>query len=187
MLRISMSSAFALAVLAAPMVASAAGPEDSAFDAFAQVCMDSGADYPTAVKVADANGWGDTELNATLPAGVSNTDKAARAKMLDKTNLSLFLTRGVGKNGLMMSTCTVNSDHGSLGDVPGRVQAWFGVAPLHADGESATFHVGGGKGAWHTVADGDIEASVGAPGGLSLVNVKIEDGVLILDYIKVTK
>ncbi len=187
MLRISLSSALALAVLAAPMAAFAAGPEDEAFDAFQQVCMNTAADYSDAVKTADANAWTDTQLTAALPAGVSNTDKSARAKILDKTNLSLFLTRGVGKGGFVMTTCTINSDHGALGDLPARVQSSLGVAPLRSDDQSATFHVTGGKGAWRNVPDDAIEAAVGAPGGLNMINVKIEGGVVILDYIKATK
>jgi hypothetical protein len=188
MLRISVSSALALAVLAAPLAAFAAGPEDSAFDAFKQLCIDTGADYSAAVKVAGDNGWTDSAVGVSVPQKVTNTDKAARAKSLPDTGLLLSLTRGVATGGLIMTTCTVNSDHGSFGDLSARVQKVFGVAPLSTTDDSATFHVTGGAGAWKNVPDNAaMGAAVGGPGGLNLINVKLEDGVVILDYIKVTK
>ncbi|MFI4975899.1 MAG: hypothetical protein ACHP84_15265 [Caulobacterales bacterium] len=180
----------ALAPLALPSLASAAAqPEDKAFDAFQQVCVAPVGEFADVVKAADGGGWTSAQVLAETPPGVSNTDKAARGKNVDGTDLRLFATRGIAhpKGGdVVMSTCTVNSNIGNLGDLPTRAQTMLGVAPVSTTATSATFHVAGGQGAWRSVADNGVDAAI-AGGGLDVITVKTEGTSVILDYIKITK
>ncbi len=181
--------AVAAAVLAFPLSAFAAdAANDPAFDAFRKLCADTGADFPTVVKAADADGWRDAEVIADDLPGVSVTDKAARAKGTGTDVVTLRATRGlrsVKSGDITVSTCTVRGDNAPPGLLD-RVQAWLNMAPLSTDTGKASYLLTYDGTTRTVLAQAGIDAAVGK-GGAHLLKFKQDGASEILDYERFSK
>jgi len=137
------------AMLAAPMSvvsmsgATAQPSADPAFDAFQKICWSTNGDYLATLKTADADGWTEAQVVAEPAGPVSVTDKAARAKVIGSSNLTLLVSRGLQhtKGGdFKVDTCklAINKPDAAL---IGEGKSWLGGAPDSGDPTLAVYYV----------------------------------------------
>ena len=175
------------AIIAAPAVAGGPpGPAGGqAFDAFAQVCADTHADYPAMTAAADAGGWKATEVRAGTMEGVAVSDKISRDKSMGGATLTLFAWRGL-KGAIQISACTVRVSKGRFDDLRGVAQAWLGFAPQEGAEKKATFRFTDAAGAHKPLAKTEYEdAAAGA--GMEILTVSADGQDTILDLLKIKK
>jgi hypothetical protein len=172
-----------LAAAAAPAFAASA---DASFDAFAQVCADTHADYPAVVAAADAHGWKATEVTAATMEGVAVTDKLSRGSIVEGARLTLFAWRGTAKGGVQVSACTVRVAKPDFADLQGAAQAWVGFAPQNAAAKKAVFRYTEADGGHHALADTEYDAAA-AGAGMEILTISSDAQGTVADLLKIKK
>ena len=177
--------ALAAAALAAVAAPAHADPADDVFTAFRQVCGDTRAEYPRVVTAAQG-GWSQTNFNTNTMPGVTMKEHISRSRSAGDASLKLFAMRGVAKNAVNVSTCTVTTAGIPFDALMARAQAWLGIAPHETTGTTASFRFADQDGVVHDLLNAEMDAAA-AGSGLQLVNVKVEGSAVTLDAVRIKK
>jgi hypothetical protein len=185
-----LSLAASAAMLAVPVAVSAQGSGDPAFDAFQKVCWATGGDYLASLKAADADGWTETAVVADAQSPVSITDKAARAKLIGGSNLTLLVSRGIQhtKSGdVKVDTCKLavsKADNALIGEG----KSWMGGAAPDAapDPTLAVYYVKLATGAPNHVAAAGLNDALNA-GGFVILKFQQDSDSGIMVYTAYSK
>jgi hypothetical protein len=185
--RIGTSLSGALLAVAAPALALAAPASgDAGFDAFAQVCAETHADYPAIVAAADAHGWKATEVTAATMSGVAVTDKLSRGSKVGSVALTLFAWRGTAKGNVQVSACTVRFAKGDSAGVQSAAQAWLGFGAQDISPKKAVFRFTEADGAHHALASTEYDAAA-AGTGMEILTVSSDAQGTVVDLLKIKK
>ena len=189
MQRLLSLAATAALMLAAPLTVAHAQGGDPAFDAFQKVCWSTNGDYMAALKAADGDGWTDTAVVADAAGPVSVTDKAARAKFDNGSNLTLLVSRGIQhtKGGdVKVDTCklTVSKPDNAL---IGEGKSWLGgAAPDSGDPTLAVYYVKLAPGSPSHVGQAGLNDALAA-GGFVVLKFQQDQDAGIMVYTAYSK
>jgi hypothetical protein len=184
-----LSLAAAAAALAVPMSVSAQGGGDAAFASFQKVCWGTNGDYMASLKAAEDDGWTDTQVVADTSGPVSVTDKAAKSKIIEGSNLTLLVTRGLQhtKGGdVKVDTCklTISKPDGAL---IGEGKSWLGgAAPDGGDPTMAVYYVKLAPGSPSHVAQAGLNDALNA-GGFVILKFQQDADAGIMVYTAYSK
>ena len=175
-----------VALLAAPGTSAFAAPANANFDAFAQVCAETHADYPAVVAAADAHGWKPTEVTSDTMNGVEVTDKLSRASKVGGTALTLFAWHGTAKGGVQVSACTVRVAKADSAGVQSAAQTWLGFGAQDISPKKAVFRFTEADGAHHALASSEYDAAA-AGAGMEILTVSTDPKGTVVDILKIKK
>jgi len=176
---------FGFAIAATFSGAAGTACADPAFDAFRQLCIATGADYPAVVAAADAAGWKPIDVTIMTMKGVAVSDKLTRGRTIAGGDATLSAWRGTAPPNAV-STCTVKLSKGAFAAARTSVQAWAGFAPQDSSGQKAVFRFTQMGAAPRPLAASDFD-SAAAAAGLEILTITGGSGGVNLDLVRIKK
>jgi hypothetical protein len=167
----------ALAAFAAPALAA------PGIDAFKSVCGDTHADFPAVKAALGAPGWTVTEADQVSMPGVTPTEGIARKRVEDGSEITVNAWTGT-KGNYHLTACTVKVTKITVGSAVQETQAWLGFAPESTAGDKTTWRYGE-SGSTRAAVQKDGYEAAAAGSGLFFLNVFADNGLAVIDLLKI--
>jgi len=167
----------ALAAFAAPAAAT------PGIDTFKAICGDTHADFATVKTALAAPGWTVTEADQNPLPGVTPTEGIARKRVMGDSEITVNAWTGT-KGTYHLTACTVKVTKIAVTAAVQETQAWLGFAPESKTGDKSTWRYSEAGAARTAVQQPAYEAAA-AGSGLFFLNVFADNGVAVIDLLKI--
>jgi hypothetical protein len=184
--RVKLTGTIFAASAALCLAGASAAMAEPTFDAFRQVCLDTGGDFPAAKAAASAAAWKPVQVMSPAFNGVTVSDTTSLGRPIGNGDATLVVWRGKNANNVQVSECTMQVSSGNFASVQQAVQGWAGFDPQETAAGKATFRFTDADGAHKAVAPADYDAAASGS-GMSILRVSAANNGINLDLLKIKK